>query len=475
MEELKKRFETIKNSAEGNFFNMEAAVKRKEDAKGTNPCFTGDMRLLTVDGYKTFEELNDSEVNIFNKDGDISNSKVWCSGEKEVIELVLNTGSVIRCTPNHIFMLDNGTECVAENLLGKQIVSYNKIATKPKVMKINKIDMEKVYDFCEPLTNWGVVEGFIVHNCGEIILTSKQFCNLTTINLMAFVVNGILDKEELFKAQRLSARAGYRMTLLELELPEWNKNQKKDRLIGCSITGYQDMVNATSMSLDDQKQLLRELKNVAIKSADEYASSLGLSLSELKTTIKPEGTLSLLPTVSAGVHYSHSTYYIRRIRINSSDPLVKVCEELGYPIFPENGQEWETCKTKVIEFPIASPLGRTKYDVSAIEQLENYKMFMENYVEHNASNTISVRSHEWEEVIQWVYDNWDSIIGVTFISLDDSFYQLLPYESITKEEYEARKQAMKPFIPSLISKYEIEEVELDIGSAECAGGACPLR
>ena len=58
---------------------------------------------------------------------------------------------------------------------------------------------------------------------------------------------------------------------------------------------------------------------------------------------------------------------------------------------------------------------------------------------------------------------------------DDSFYELLPYEAITEEEYEARRRKMRPFNPSLISKYEHEETELDIGAAECANGVCPVR
>ena len=42
-------------------------------------------------------------------------------------------------------------------------------------------------------------------------------------------------------------------------------------------------------------------------------------------------------------------------------------------------------------------------------------------------------------------------------------------------EYEARKAKMHPFNPSLISKYEREETELDVGSADCASGVCPVR
>ncbi|HKL11191.1 MAG TPA: ribonucleoside-triphosphate reductase, adenosylcobalamin-dependent [Clostridia bacterium] len=315
-----------------------------------------------------------------------------------------------------------------------------------------------------------------VNPCGEILLDSKGLCNLTTINVFAFVrEDNTLDVEGLMQAQRLSVRAAYRMTCVELEIPSWDAIQQRDKLLGCSMTGWQDMVNALSMSRDEQKELLGKLRETAHEEAKLYAGEIGTNEPILITTVKPEGTLSQLPTVSSGVHYSHSPYYIRRVRINATDPLVKVCEELEYPVLPEVGQDMATCSTKVIEFPVKAPEGRTKYDVSAIEQLENYKMFMESYVDHNCSITIHVRDHEWEQVEEWVWNNWDDIVAVSFLSLDDNFYELLPYEAIEEDEYNDRIGVLKPFIPSLISKYEKEKVEFDIGNEGCESGVCPIR
>lgn len=315
-----------------------------------------------------------------------------------------------------------------------------------------------------------------VNPCGEILLDNKGLCNLTTINVYAFVnEDNTLDETKLLRAQRLSARAGYRMTCVELELPKWDAVQQRDKLIGCSLTGWQDMVNATEMTKTQEATLLRKLREVANKEAEMYALEIGKNVPELVTTVKPEGSLSQLPTVSSGVHYSHSPYYIRRVRISADDPLVKVCEELDYPVFPEVGQEWETCSTKVVEFPVKAPFGRTKYDVSAIEQLENYKLFMENYVDHNCSITVHVRNNEWDLVEEWVWENWDDVMAVSFLSLDDNFYELLPYEAIDEAEYMKRLDQMKSFRPSLISKYEKEEIVFDIGSDGCESGACPVR
>ena len=311
--------------------------------------------------------------------------------------------------------------------------------------------------------------------CGEILLDSNGLCNLTTVNVMAFVKDGKLDRDALLEAQRLSVRAGYRMTCRALELHRWNAVQQRDRLLGCSLTGWQDMVNAAGLDREAQIALLEELRRTAHDAAKSIAERLGGRTPLLVTTLKPEGTLSLLPTVSSGVHYSHAPYYIRRVRITAADPLCKVCEELGYPVLPEVGQDPDDPTTKVVEFPVKAPEGRVKADVSAIEQLETYKMFMEHYVDHNCSITVHVRENEWDAVEQWVWDNWDDVVALSFLSYDDSFYELMPYEAISKEEYERRLAEMKPFNPSLLSRYEQQETELDIGDSECVNGVCPVR
>ena len=311
--------------------------------------------------------------------------------------------------------------------------------------------------------------------CGEILLDSHGLCNLTTVNVMAFVHDGALDEEGLLDAQRMSARAGLRMTCRELEMHRWNLVQQRDRLLGCSLTGWQDMVNAVGLDREGQIALLEKLRAAAHEAAERMAVSLNLNAPLLVTTVKPEGTLSLLPTVSSGIHYSHSPYYIRRVRISASDPLCRVCEELGYPVYPEVGQDAETCRTKVVEFPVKAPAGRVKADVSAIEQLENYKMFMAHYVDHNCSITVHVRDSEWDAVEEWVWNNWDDVVALSFLSYDESFYDLMPYEAIDEAEYLRRKAAMRPFNPSLLSKYEQSETQLDVGDAECASGVCPVR
>ena len=89
---------------------------------GTNPCFTGDMKLLTNKGFKTLNELCDTEFDIISYDGKISKGKVWCNGEKDTIKLIMSNGKEITCTPDHRFMTIDGNECEAKNLKNKKIM-----------------------------------------------------------------------------------------------------------------------------------------------------------------------------------------------------------------------------------------------------------------------------------------------------------------------------------------------------------------
>lgn len=319
--------------------------------------------------------------------------------------------------------------------------------------------------------------------CAEILLDSYGVCNLTTVNMTAFVESDRLPVEGLFESQQLSARAGLRMTLAELELPHWNAVQQRDRLLGTSLTGVKDALAMLSEDEVGQCALLESLGDIARIEADEYAKQLRVSAPLLVTTVKPEGTLSQVAGgVSSGLHYSHSPYYIRRIRINAADPLARAVIDLGWTVNPEVGTPGETheermtnARTYVIDFPVASGATRTKDDVSAAEQLETYFSFQRHYTEHNSSNTITVRPHEWAEVERIVYDKWDEFTAVSFLALDGGTYQLAPYEAITREQYEALASKMKPFDPSILQRYENGELSDLEGADGCEGGICPIR
>ena len=123
-QELKEIFETIKTTGEPGFINGEQAKKRFADFSGINPCFTGDMKLLTDNGYVPLQELEGKDFNIISKDGTTSKGKVWCSGEKQIFAIKRANQDDIKCTDNHVFMLNDGSECEAKNLKGKGLCPF---------------------------------------------------------------------------------------------------------------------------------------------------------------------------------------------------------------------------------------------------------------------------------------------------------------------------------------------------------------
>lgn len=326
----------------------------------------------------------------------------------------------------------------------------------------------------EALRRKGTFEG--LNPCGEILLKSKQCCNLTTNNLLSFVKeDNQLDIAKLEEVLKLSARVAIRMTLVEVELPDWNKVMEEDRIVGISLTGIMDMVNKTGMSDIQLSSLFKYLRESVHKEGKRYCEELKIAVPALMTTIKPEGTLSTLPCVSSGIHFAHSNYYIRRVRIAVSDPLYKMIEKQGcYPIYNEVGQTDENCTIKVIEFPVKAPEGRTKYDVGAIQQLELYKLSMLNWTDHNTSITVHVRENEWDAVAGWLYRNFDYSVGVTFLPLYEETYPLLPFERTTREDYEKRLNNIKPIDYELLARFDVNETQ-ELLEADCENGFCPIR
>lgn len=330
-----------------------------------------------------------------------------------------------------------------------------------------------------------VMRNLGMNPCAEILLWSKGVCNLTTINTTRFVKNGKLDLEGLLNAQRRSARAGLRMTLVELEIDTWSRRQRMDSLLGLSLTGWKDAMGELGFNRDEEKQLLRMLKAVGREEADRYAKKMRSVSPLLTTTVKPEGTISQVAGgVSSGVHYAHSEYFIRRIRISKQDPLAKaVLEHKGWVVNAEVGTEGatkeeqlENARTYVIDFPQHSTAEMFKEDADIDEQFDTYFMFQDAYTEHNASNTITVKPHEWERAEERVWNGWEDFVGVSFLAHDGGTYNLAPYEETDKETYEKLIAQMEDFNEEYLYKHDDgSDFELPDSDPECQSGMCPVK
>lgn len=303
--------------------------------------------------------------------------------------------------------------------------------------------------------------------CGEIILQSKQFCNLSEVVARAD------DTEATFmKKVRIAAIIGtYQSTLTKFGYlsKEWKENCEKERLLGVSITGQWDS------ALARDPKMLKKMRDESIRINKMYAKRFGVGESTCITCVKPSGTVSQTVDCSSGMHARHAPYYIRRVRISATDALFKMMKDQGVPYHPEVGQSIDNANTYVLEFPMKAPKGAIcRDDVSAIGQLEHWKTVKLNFTEHNPSVTVSVGDDEWIEVAHWLYQNWDIVGGLSFLPRSNHVYQLAPYEAITKERYDQLVKAMPQIDFSKIVTYEMQDETEVKKELACVSGVCEI-
>lgn len=302
-------------------------------------------------------------------------------------------------------------------------------------------------------------------NCGEIILRSKQFCNLTEV-----VARADDTEETLLKKMKIATILGtYQSTLTNFPYlsKEWRKNCEEERLLGVSITGQWDCEAVRN------PETLRKMKELAIEINKEYAKKMGINASASITCVKPSGTVSQLVDSASGLHQRHAPYYIRRIRIAATDALFKMLRDQKFPYYPEVGQSGDDVSTYVLEFPVKAPEGSIfRNDLSAMDQLEHWKMVKENYIEHNPSVTISVGNEEWIAVADWLYENWDIIGGLSFLPRNDHVYEMAPYEEISEEQYNSMVKKMPKVDFSEILLYEKKDETQGAKEFACVSGVC---
>lgn len=303
--------------------------------------------------------------------------------------------------------------------------------------------------------------------CGEIILQSKQFCNLSEV-----VARKEDDEKSLLRKIRLATILGtYQSTLTHFPYlsKEWKEHCEAERLLGVSITGQWD-----SPAVRDEK-VLQKLKKEALRVNEIYAKKMGVNASTCITCVKPSGTVSQTVDCASGMHPRHAPFYIRRIRIAATDALFKMLKDQGVPYHPEVGQSMETATTYVLEFPVKAPGGSVyKNDLTAIDQLEFWKKVKVNYTEHNPSVTISVGENEWIAVANWVYENWDLVGGLSFLPRDNHIYQLAPYEPIDEKTYLEMSKRLSHIDFSKIITYEKQDETEVKKELACVSGVCEI-
>lgn len=307
--------------------------------------------------------------------------------------------------------------------------------------------------------------------CGEIVLRPNQACNLSEVIIRPHDTDDELE-EKVIHAVTLGVYQSLLTNFNQQLSPEFRENCQDERLLGVSLTGLRDHYKLKSVS-QNARHLLMKLRVIAWSQAMELCDELNINRPKAITCVKPSGTVSKLMNTSSGMHPRYAPFYIQRIRSAMTDPLTLYMMNNDMPWHPENGEDHSNCNTVVFSFPIKSPKGaRCIKDVTAIDQLEYYKMLQQYWCDHNASCTIYVREDEWDQARDWVYKNWKWVSGITFYPVDTTPYPQAPYEEITEDQYYDMIHKMPEIdLSKLVEYYDCTK---GAQTFACAGGACEI-
>jgi ribonucleoside-triphosphate reductase (thioredoxin) len=303
--------------------------------------------------------------------------------------------------------------------------------------------------------------------CSEIILRNNQFCNLTEVVVRSTDTFATLQNKVRLATILGTVQSTY--TKFPYLRKVWAKNTEEERLLGVSLTGIMDC----EITAAPEHEFLEELRNISVDTNKEWADKLGIPQSAAITCVKPSGTVSQLVDAGSGIHARHSPYYIRTVRGDVKDPLTQLMIDEGVPVEPE---VFHPDSTMVFSFPVKSPDNAvTRNDMTALEQLEVWKLYAVNWCEHKPSVTISVRDDEWLEVGAWVYKNFDLCSGISFLPHSDHTYQQAPYQDCDEETYRELLSRMPTSIDwSHLGEYEQEDNTAGSQTLACVGGVCEV-
>ena len=340
-----------------------------------------------------------------------------------------------------------------------------------------KEEFDKIMKQCEasgcgePGVVWTNNSEWLVNPCCEISMPSHGFCNLTSVNF-----GGIESQED------FNERAYYASVLGTLQAaytdftyidPKWKENADDMALIGVSLTGIAAHPDLTKIDFDAAVAMVK-------KANEDIAAKIGIKTADRLTTVKPDGTGSLVLGTSSGIHPWHAKHYIRRLRVNKLEPLY------NYMIknFPELVED-ETSnpdKNGVLSLVIKAPDGAiTRRNQTALEFLERVKYMFEHWVKpghikgdnyNNVSCTCNVKNHEWDEVREWMWENRDNYTGISLLPYSDSSYVQAPFEDTNEDVYKEFSEKHREF---RLDEIEEEKNFVNFGQeAACAGGACEV-
>lgn len=332
---------------------------------------------------------------------------------------------------------------------------FSRAASKNQVAKNGRRDSD--YDFG-------------TNPCSEIILRPYQFCNLSEVVVRpSDTLADLLLKVE---AATILGTLQSTVTNFRYLRPIWKKNTEEERLLGVSLTGIMDHPILGDPDSSDLSSWLTQMRQKAIDVNKEWSGKLKISQSTAITCVKPSGTVSQLVDSASGIHPRFSKFYVRRVRCDKKDPLASMMQMWGFPCEEDlmNPNVW------VFSFPICAPeTSVTTSAVAALSQLKLWKIYQDYWCEHKPSITVYYKDSEFLEVGSWVWNNLDSISGISFLPHSDHVYRQAPYEEIDEDTYLKLSADLPTDVDwSSLRNYETYDMTAGSQTLACAGGVCEV-
>jgi adenosylcobalamin-dependent ribonucleoside-triphosphate reductase len=297
--------------------------------------------------------------------------------------------------------------------------------------------------------------------CAEQPLESAEMCTLVETYLTRH--ESIEDYIRTLKFAYLYAKT---VTLLPTHWPETNAIMQRNRRIGTSASGVADFADERGLPA------LREWFDEGYKAIDNYdevySEWLCVRPSIKTTTIKPSGTVSLLAGVSPGVHWSPGgEYFLRTVRFRVNEPLVEDFVAAGYRVEPA---ETDPTGTVVVYFPVRSKARRSDTEVSLFEKANLAATAQRYWSDNSVSVTLSFDPESESDQIHNIIHMFEGQLKtVSFLKIDNSQYNQMPYTRSTQEEYEAESLRIQKI--DLSPRY-LGDVEDAAGEKFCTTDVC---
>ena len=311
--------------------------------------------------------------------------------------------------------------------------------------------------------SWGM------NPCAEISLRPFQFCNLVTIN-----AGSVVDQDD-YNAR---AKAAAFIATLQASYTDfhylrdiWKRTTEREALIGVSMTGI-----ASGRVLDLN---MKEAANVVKDENKRVAGLLDISPAARCTTVKPEGTSSLVLGTSSGIHAWHNDHYIRRIRVGKNEGIYEYLAE-NHPEIIED-EFFKPNQQAVISIPQKAPEGAITRQESALSLLGRVSAVWGNWVraghrkgenKNNVSTTVTIKPDEWEEVGEWMWQNRNMYTALSVLPFSDHSYMQAPFEDCTEEEYNELVQHLHAV--DLTKVIELEDNTALQDEVACGGAGCEV-